>query len=159
MKINRLTVLLGIAFSLTVFAVVEKVERSGSAFPLWLEKGLYIGKTTSNPTANVTNKITQMGMSFCSWDFPAIGTTGVDGLQGCAVTSSCAVTGAKFGDGCEMTDNMGSDGGATLDPSVTFECKVISAGNVMGKACAHQSDGGQVNLPDASYWFYTRSAY
>lgn len=89
--------------------------------------------------------------TFFGYDFAQLDVSAVFGLP-CIETVPVTVTGAAFNDSCDMTSNLGQDGGTALNNLVDLTCRATTNAAI-GKACLRAStDGGIVrDLPDAGY--------
>lgn len=53
-------------------AAEQRVDKVGSAFPMWFDRGIYVGPASANPTANTVNKVMAIRTFDCqNIDIPA----------------------------------------------------------------------------------------
>lgn len=86
-----------------------------------------------------------------SWDFPALG----GGAIHCSDSTAITVTGASFGDTCNVSTTFGADGGAGPDVELQFTCYVSAANAAKVRACALHTDAGVTDIADAGYFLRT----
>jgi hypothetical protein len=90
----------GIVFTLAVASVVWGAaqvgfDKYGGQFPVWFNKGLYVGPDNPNPTSSTTNKITRSLGNSATINFSSSYLTPAD-------SSAITVTGAQAGDPCQV---------------------------------------------------------
>lgn len=134
--------------SVVAIAAASSGPISIDALQKWFKAGIYLGPTA---TASSSNKITGAWSGCRSYDFPAIGGGATSVLPLCAESLGVTVTGAIPGDPCFVGVNLGADGGANLDVAVDLSCQFTAPGVGKVKACAHMSDAGSIDIPDAGY--------
>lgn len=144
-----LAVLAALGVAGLAWAVAEqRVDKYGGQFPVWFNKGLYVGTDTANPTASTYNKVAGIRTCTGDYDFPALtgSVLGLDTL--CAESSAITCTGVKFTDTC----NVGLDQ-VVVNAFGNFNAYVSATGAVKVRACADGiTDGGTFNQPDSGYW-------
>lgn len=129
---TKTRILIAVAAVLGIAAVAlgatERVERVGSAFPIWLNKGIYIGPDVPSPANDKNNKVTRALTGFSTIDFASATIT-------CRDSTAFSVPGAQVLDPCfvGMPATL-TTGGTGLHE--TFSCYVSAADNVKVRACA-----------------------
>lgn len=118
----------------------EIVDLVNSVHPQWFKGGIYVSRT-QEPAKK--NKVTKILANTGIYDFPALGSTALE--LPCATSDAITVTGAGFGDTCSLGIDQ-----AIVNDALLY-CFVSAANAVKVKMCAWQTDGGSVNMPDASY--------
>lgn len=123
--------------------------------PTRFRKGVAVGPSTTSSTSNLVTKV--LG-NRCSYDYPAIGGTSTSLLPLAAYSFPCTVTGARVGDLCFANSFEGADagvgtgdGGNPFRQELILTCNVTAPDTVKGRLAALMSDGGSIDLPDASY--------
>lgn len=142
-------------FAGITYAAIERVDKWGSAYPIWFNKGLYVGPDSPNPTNDRDNKVTRLLSDSLIYDFPALSGSAGAGVQTtvCAYSNPLTITGVRFGDGCSVGVNTGQPSEFGLISPV-----VTAASTVKIQACAlGYTDGGTFDMPDASYTVHCRS--
>lgn len=72
-------------------AAENRVDKVGSAFPMWFDKGIYVGPSTSNPTTNTLNKVAALKTCNPTIDIP-------NAAAATTVTATGTCTGIAVGD-------------------------------------------------------------
>lgn len=125
----------------------------------------YTGYVAYNTTASaltvsdgVTWRTASPLLGTASWDFPALEVVDALGTV-CSETAAIPIAGAAIGDSCDVSSNLGADGGAGLAILADITCRVSAAGVGKAKLCLRSStDGGtSYNLHDAG--FYLRASH
>lgn len=119
----------------------ERVDMVLSVMPQWFRSGIYVSGARIEPVKR--NKVTKILANTAIYDFGGLST--VELGTPCADSDAITVTGAGFGDTC----SMGLD--QVISDYASLSCFVSAANAVKVRACAFQTDGGEVDLPDASY--------
>lgn len=127
------------------YAAVERVDKYGGGFPVWFNKGLYVGPDSPSPTATTANKVTRLLSASGTVDFAST-------RDGRVESSAITVTGAQAGDSCTVGENA-TAGALAADYScyvsaanavkIRFQPKAISSG-----VCT--LDGGSPSQCDAT---------
>ncbi len=90
----------------------------------------------------------QVGIA--KWKFPAIG----GGNANYSESATLAITGVTYGDECDVSTDLGMDGGSVaLYALAQFSCRAVTNG-VVFRAETFASDAGDsaIALPDAGYF-------
>lgn len=116
-----------LAFAGLAYAASEKVEREGGQFPIFFNKGIYVGPDSPNPANDVNNKVGRMLGASVTIDFASSTIT-------CRDSTAISVLGAQVNDPCfvGMPATL-TAGGTGLHES--FTCYVSAADNVKIRAC------------------------
>jgi hypothetical protein len=80
-----------------------------------------------------------------TYDFPSVG------AGYCVQGPSITVAGATVGNMCQVSSNLGADGGSGPDDAVNLSCFVSAANTVIVKECVIAGDAGAINVADAGY--------
>lgn len=128
----------------------QRVDKTGSVFPMWVTGGLYVGPLSPNPTNSTVNKVTRIVQCKCDEDFPNIANKYTE-----INPNPCTCTGVKLGDPCfggVLQASTTPDGGSSQ--TIGMELQVIArADNLIEFDLSNQlGDGGALNPFDAGYF-------
>lgn len=129
-----------VALAGVAYAATEKVEFYGGAFPVWFNKGMYLGPLVPSPQNDTIHKMTRSLSGVITFDFAAQSIL-------CEDSTAIVVIGAQVNDPCFVgipttlaTTTTGRDH--------TFSCYVSAVDVVKVRACpAGTSD----NPPSATF--------
>lgn len=105
------------------WAATEKVDRVGSAYPVFFNKGMYVGPDVPNPTNDTVHKVGRMLAGSATIDFASVTIL-------CAASTAISVPGAQVNDPCFV--GPPASGGAA---NSSFTCYVSAADLVVVKHC------------------------
>ncbi len=139
------------------FAIAEsRVSIVNDPAPQGFVQGFYVGPLAGpNVIADVKNKTTRIIGASTTYQLGTIGTS--VGFTTCAQTWAVTATGARTGDWCHVTTNIGADGGTALPTEALLSCDVTATNVVKGKMCYLVSDGGSFAVGDAGFSFHITS--
>jgi hypothetical protein len=130
----------------------QRVDKAGSAFPQWFNKGLYIGTKPTDPTVNTINKLAGVPACECDLDFPAVSAGMTVCSNSAALTSVCTCKGVQLGDPC-VAGVMGTqpnDGGSGWLYGLQVE-PVARGTDIVDVCVTNGADAGNLNLADAGF--------
>lgn len=107
--------------------VVEKVDRAGSLYPLFFDRGFYVGPRSPDPTSTTANKVTRMLSTSATIDVATV-------TAACNDSAGQTITGAQVGDPCFVGMPTTLTGAGT-GLSATFTCYVSAANTVVLRHC------------------------
>lgn len=141
----------GVALAATAtFVPFEHVDRSGSAFPVWLASGEYVGLEKRAVLVNKNSKLTAMIGAQIDYQFPLLKPGYSDHLQ----LKTLTMSGVLVGDPCLAT--IGSpvplDGGPAVPYGLIVNAMVIDAGVADIQISNVAGDGGSYTLPDSGFY-------
>lgn len=115
-------------FIVDAFAqAVEKVDRAGSLYPLFFDRGFYVGPRSPDPTSTTANKVTRMLSTSATIDVATV-------TAACNDSAGQTITGAQVGDPCFVGMPTTLTGAGT-GLSATFTCYVSAANTVVLRHC------------------------
>lgn len=128
MKYRMVIASILVVAAMALGAAEQRVDMTGSVFPMWVTGGLYVGPKTKNPTNSTTNKVTRMLGASATIDFASTTIT-------CTDSPAITVVGAQTGDPCFVGPPTSITGAGTgLNSS--FTCYVSAADAVKVRHCA-----------------------
>ncbi len=147
--------MLGLASA--AYAVKERVDKYGGQFPVWFNKGIYVGPNSPDPSQSTLNKVTRVTGCQGAYTFPLLGTRFGD--RTCAETNAITCANVRVGDVCQvgLLSTLAADGGSRLLIEGDLTCYVSATDAVKGKLCMIASDGGIYQAPDAGLNFIVTS--
>lgn len=147
-----------LALTTIAFGAKEFVDRYGGQYPVWFNKGMYVGPNSPDPTASTINKITRIVACQAAFDYGTLSDT-YPGFPTCADTSAVTCTGARVGDVCQVgaLSTQSIDGGPIIISEGNLMCFVSATNAVKGRLCVMTADGGIYNVPDAGYNYIVTS--
>ena len=111
-------ILVGLFIAAVAHAATERVDKTGGAYPVHFNKGVYIGPNVPNPTNSTANKVSRLLSTSATIDFTST-------LVGRVESTGITLTGARVGDACMVGENA-TAGALKAD----FSCYVSAADTV-----------------------------
>lgn len=147
MKSYRLAITMVLMLAASVWAVTEKqVDKLGSAYPLFISKGLYLGPDVPNPTKDTGNKITRSYGGSATVDVASTAS------GACSDTTFATMLGAKTGDACLV----GLPATHPTNGQGSFSCVITAADTIKLRYC--NPSAGALDPASAVYYYRTFSS-